>query len=73
MFQDVLCGLEEVVNIADVIIVGGRGISSAEAKTDHDRTVLEPLDSLSKYKLASIPSRTRSSLKRPQHHLWEMF
>ena len=32
MFQDVLCGLEKVVNVADVIIVGGRGISSAEAK-----------------------------------------
>lgn len=68
----IFCDLEEV-NIADVTIAGGRGISSAEAKADHDRTVLELLDSLSKHKLASISGRTRSSSKRPWHHLWEMF
>ena len=43
--HDVLCGLEGVVNIADDIIVVGRGLS--EATHDHDRTVIELMDRLS--------------------------
>ena len=52
--HDVLCGLEGVVNIADDIIVIGRGTSLKEATHDHDRTVIELLDRLSQHHLKAL-------------------
>ena len=49
--HDILCGLEGVVNIADDIIVVGRGESLAEATRDHDRTVMDLLNRLSQHNL----------------------
>lgn len=39
--HDVLCKMDAVVNIADDIIVVGRGESLAAATVDHDRTVVD--------------------------------
>ena len=47
--HDILCGMEGVVNIADDIIVVGKGKSLAEAQVDHDRTVTELLDRLTQH------------------------
>ena len=55
--HDVLCGLEGVVNIADDIIVIGRGTSLKEATHDHDRTVIELLDRLSQHHLKLNPDK----------------
>ena len=49
--HDVLCGLEGVVNIADDIIVIGRGKTLTEATQDHDRTVIELMDRLAQHGL----------------------
>ena len=57
--QDVLCGLEGVVNIADDIIVIGRGTSLKEATHDHDRTVIELLDRLSRHHLKLNPDKVK--------------
>ena len=57
--HDVLCGLEGVVNIADDIIVIGRGTSLKEATHDHDRTVIELLDRLSRYHLKLNPDKVK--------------
>ena len=55
--HDVLSGIEGVVNIADVIIVIGRGESLEEATKDHDRTVLNMLASLSQHNLTLNPDK----------------
>ena len=57
--HDVLCGLEGVVNIADDIIVIGRGTSLKEATHDHDRTVIELLDRLSQHHLKLNPDKVK--------------
>ena len=57
--HDVLCGLDGVINIADDIIVMGRGESQAEANLDHDRTVVELLARLSQHKLKLNPDKIK--------------
>ena len=59
--HDVLCDIEGVVNIADDIIVVGRGSSTAAAKVDHDRTVLELLNCLSHHNLKLNPDKVKFS------------
>ena len=49
--HDVLCGLDSVVNIADDIIVIGRGESQADATRDHDHSVINLLNRLSQHNL----------------------
>lgn len=49
--HDVLCGLDGVVNIADDIIVIGRGESLADATRDHDHSVINLLNRLSQHNL----------------------
>ena len=49
--HDVLCKMDAVVNIADDIIVVGRGESLAAATVDHDRTVVDLLNRLSQANL----------------------
>ena len=55
--HDVLSGMEGVVNIADDIIVVGRGESLADATKDHDRTVLNLLARLSEHNLKLNPDK----------------
>ena len=50
-FHDLLRGMEGIVNIADDIIVVGRGESLEDATKDHDRTVLNLLARLSQHNL----------------------
>ena len=45
--HDALCGLDGVVNIADDILVVGKGESLADATRDHDNTVINLLNRLS--------------------------
>ena len=47
--------MEGVVNIADDIIVVGRGDSLTDAHIDHDNTVLELLKRLSRHNLKLNP------------------
>ena len=49
--HDVLCEMDGVINIADDIIVVGRGESLAAATVDHDRTVVDLLNCLSQANL----------------------
>ena len=53
--HDVLFGLEGVVNIADDIIMVGRGKTLSEATHDHDRVVIELMDRLSWHGLRLYP------------------
>lgn len=57
--HDVLCGLEGVVNIANDIIVIGRGESLGDATQDHDRTVLRLLNRLSEHNLKLNPDKIK--------------
>ena len=57
--HDILCGLEGVVNIADDIIVVGRGDSLTDAHIDHDNTVLELLKRLSRHNLKLNPDKIK--------------
>ena len=57
--HDVLCGLEGVVNIADDIIVVGRGKTLPEATHDHDCTVIELMDRLSLHGLRLNPDKIK--------------
>ena len=57
--HDILCGMEGVVNIADDIIVVGRGESLTEAHVDHDKTVLELLERLSQHNLKLNPDKIK--------------
>ena len=57
--HDILCGLQGVVNIADDIIVVGRGESLAEATLDHDRTVMYLLHRLSQHNLKLITDKIK--------------
>ena len=56
---DILCGMEGVVNIADDIIVVGRGKSLADAHVDHDNTVFELLKRLSQHNLKLNPDKIK--------------
>ena len=67
--HDILCGMEGVVNIADDIIVIGRGESLADAHVDHDNTVFELLNRLSQHNLKLNPDKNS---KHILHHLWDM-
>jgi len=51
--------LEGVVNIADDIIVVGRGKTLSEATHDHDRTVIELKDRLSLHGLQLNPDKIK--------------
>ena len=55
--HDVLSGIDGVVNIADDIIVIGRGESLADATKDHDRTVFNLLARLSENNLKLNPDK----------------
>ena len=57
--HDILCGMEGVVNIADDIIVVGRGDSLTDAHVDHDNTVLELLKRLSRHNLKLNPDKIK--------------
>ena len=57
--HDVLCSLEGVVNIADDIIVVGRGKSLTEATLDHDRIVTELLGHLFRHHLRLNPDKVK--------------
>ena len=57
--HDILCGMEGVVNIADDIIVVGRGDSLTDAHIDHDNTVLELLKRLSRHNLKLNPDKIK--------------
>lgn len=57
--HDILCGIEGVVNIADDIIVVGRGDSLTDAHIDHDNTVLELLKRLSRHNLKLNPDKIK--------------
>ena len=57
--HDILCGMEGVVNIADDIIVAGRGESLTDAHVDHDNTVLELLKYLSQHRLKLNPDKIK--------------
>ena len=57
--HDVLCCLEGVVNIADDIIVVGRGKTLSEATHDHDRTVIELMHRLSLHGLRLNPDKIK--------------
>ena len=57
--HDVLCGIEGVVNIADDIIVIGRGGTLADAIQDHDRTVIALLNRLSHHNLKLNPDKIK--------------
>ena len=54
---NVLCGLDGVVNIADDIIVVGRGESSADASRDHDHTLINLRNYLSQHHLKLNPDK----------------
>ena len=51
--------MEGVVNIADDIIVIGRGESLADAHVDHDNTVFELLKRLSQHNLKLNPDKIK--------------
>ena len=55
--HDVLSGMEGVVNIADDIIVVGRGESLEDATKDHDCTVLNLLACLFQHNLKLNPDK----------------
>ena len=55
--HDVLRGMDGIVNIADDIIVVGRGESLEDATKDHDRTVLNLLARLSQHNLKLNPDK----------------
>ena len=57
--HDVLCGIEGVVNIADDIIVIGRGGTLADTIQDHDRTVIALLNRLSHHNLKLNPDKIK--------------
>ena len=57
--DDLFCGLEGVVNIADDIIVVGRGKTLSKATHDHDRTVIELMDRLSLHGLRLNPDKIK--------------
>ena len=57
--HDILCGMEGVVNIADDIIVIGRGEFLADAHVDHDNTVFELLNRLSQHNLKLNPDKIK--------------
>ena len=57
--HDILCGMEGVFNIADDIIVVGRGESLTDAHDDHDQTVLELLERLSQHNLKLNPDKIK--------------
>jgi len=49
--RDALCGLDSVVNIADDVLVVGKGESLADATRVHDNTVINLRNRLSQHKL----------------------
>ena len=53
--RDVLCRINGVVNIADDIIVIGRGEAMGDATWDHDCTVIHMLNRLSEHNLKLNP------------------
>ena len=57
--HDILCGIDGVVNIADDIIVIGRGESLTDATRDHDATVLNLLSRLSQHNLKLNPDKIK--------------
>ena len=56
---DILCGMEVVVNIANDIIVVGRGECLADAHVDYDSTVLELLKRLSQHSVKLNPDNIK--------------
>jgi len=54
-----LCGIDGVVNIADDIIVIGRGETLTEATRDHDATVINLLSRLSQHNLKLNPDKIK--------------
>ena len=59
--HSVLCSIDGMVNIADAIIIVGKGESLAAATHDHDHTVMNLLNCLSQHKLKFIPTRSSST------------
>ena len=57
--HDALCGLDGVVNIADDILVVGKGESLADATRDHDNTVINLLNRLSQHNLKLNPDKIK--------------
>ena len=54
-----VCGLDGVVNIADDILVVGKGESLADATRDHDNTVINLLNRLSQHNLKLNPDKIK--------------
>ena len=55
--HNVLCGIDGIINIADDIIVMGRGDSIQAAILDHDRTVVQLLKRLTQHQLKLNPDK----------------
>ena len=67
--HDVLCGMDEIINIADDIIVMGWGEYPQDAIHDHGKNVLALLRRSTQHKLKLNPNK----IKFIQHHSWATY
>ena len=67
--HDVLCGMDEIINIADDIIVMGWGKYPQAAIHGHGKNVLALLRRSTQHKLKLNPNK----IKFIQHHSWATY